>query len=187
VSTAAALGEVSLAKGWTATMLEMPKKIVTVEGGRKVNYYTAHAAERLKKQEESELRFFGGPDAHEVMRKLHDSGLAGTGALAAKLTREYFEYSRGDWLKRGARSIRILAEECAVHAEIAEISSLSAHADRDELLRWCRSCSGTPRKVAVVHGEPESAKAFSETLTRELGWDVVIPSYLETIAIGEPS
>jgi metallo-beta-lactamase family protein len=91
--------------------------------------------------------------------------------------------SRGDWLKRGARSIRIMAEEVAVHAEMAEISGLSAHADRDELLRWCRSCSGTPTRVAVVHGEPESARAFSETLQVELGWNTMIPSYLETLEL----
>jgi metallo-beta-lactamase family protein len=89
--------------------------------------------------------------------------------------------SRGDWLKRGARSIRILAEEVAVHAEIRDISGLSAHADREELLRWCRSCSGTPGKVFVVHGEPESAKAFRDTLQAELGWDAIVPSYLDVL------
>ena len=130
VSTAAALGEVSLAKGWTATMLEMPKKIVTVEGGRKVNYYTAHAAERLKKQEESELRFFGGPDAHEVMRKLYDSGLAGTGALAAKLTREYFEYSRGDWLKQTLT--RLLEYELQLRSDRALLGATDS-VTKDEL------------------------------------------------------
>ena len=83
MDTAAELGEVKLAKGWTATMLEMPKRTVTQADGKKVseaaascapplahrsaqlalfftqcpplapaqvNYYTAHAAERLKKQ-----------------------------------------------------------------------------------------------------------------------------------------
>ena len=59
--TAASLGEVKLSKGWTATMLEMPKKFVVKEGGARVNYYTAHATERLKKQEDTEKLFFGGP------------------------------------------------------------------------------------------------------------------------------
>lgn len=91
--------------------------------------------------------------------------------------------SRGDWLKRGARSIRILAEEVAVHAEIREISGLSAHADRNELLRWCRSCTGIPTKVAIVHGEPESAKGFAELLHTELGWDATVPSYLDVLEL----
>lgn len=91
--------------------------------------------------------------------------------------------SRGDWLKRGAQSIRILGEEVAVRAEIREISGLSAHGDREELLRWCRSCSGTPGKVAVVHGEPDSARAFATTLRDQLGWNTVVPSYLQTIEV----
>jgi metallo-beta-lactamase family protein len=91
--------------------------------------------------------------------------------------------SRGDWLKRGSRSIRLLGEEVQVNAEVAEISGLSAHADRDELLRWCRSCSGTPGKVAVVHGEPESAARFSDTLSKELRWNTVVPTYLQTIHV----
>ena len=40
VVTAAALGEVKLAKGWIATMLEPPCRMVAKHGGGKVNYYT---------------------------------------------------------------------------------------------------------------------------------------------------
>ena len=153
VSTAAALGEVSLAKGWTATMLEMPKKIVTVEDGRKVNYYTAHAAERLKKQEESELRFFGGPDAHEVMRKLYDRGLAGTGALAAKLTREYFEYSRGDWLKQTLT--RLLEYELQLRSDRALLGATDS-VTKDELA--AKEVAGTM---------DEGTKALTQRFVRE--------------------
>ena len=98
VVTAASLGEVKLSKGWTATMLAMPKRFVVKDGSTKVNYYAVHATERLKKQEDDEKNFFGGSAAKPVMRDLYDRGLAGTGALAAKLTREYFEYSRSEWL-----------------------------------------------------------------------------------------
>lgn len=130
VSTAAELGQVSLAKGWTATMLEMPKRTVTAEGGRKVNYYTAHAAERLKKQEEAEKRFFGGPDAKDVMHELWDQGLAGTGALAAKLTREYFEYSRGDWLRQTL--MRLLEYELQLRSELALLGTTDGE-QKDQL------------------------------------------------------
>lgn len=91
--------------------------------------------------------------------------------------------SRGDWLKRGNKTMKLIGDEVSVNAEVCEISGLSAHADRDELLRWCRSCSGTPGRVAVVHGEPDSAKAFSETLRHELGWDAWVPRYLERFAL----
>lgn len=91
--------------------------------------------------------------------------------------------SRGDWLKRGAESIHVLGQEIPVKAEIAEMSGLSAHGDRSELLRWCRSCSGTPKKVAVVHGEPESANHFAEALKQQLGWNAIVPAYLQTLEI----
>jgi len=91
--------------------------------------------------------------------------------------------SRGDWLKRGAQSVRIFGEEVAARAEIREISGLSAHADREELLRWCRSCTGTPGKVAVVHGELDSARGFAATLREQLGWNTFVPSHLQRITL----
>lgn len=91
--------------------------------------------------------------------------------------------SRGDWLKRGNKTMRLIGDEVPVNAEICEVSGLSAHADRDELLRWCRSCSGTPGRVAVVHGEPESARNFSDLLGKELGWNSFVAGYLDTITV----
>ncbi len=91
--------------------------------------------------------------------------------------------SRGDWLKRGNRTMKLIGDEVQVNAEICEISGLSAHADKNELLRWCRSCTGTPGRVAVVHGEPESAKRFSETLSQELAWNTFVPGYLDTVTV----
>ena len=118
ITTAESLGEVKLAKGWTATMLAMPKRAVEREPGKRgTNYYTTHATERLKKQEEAEKLFFGGHAAPPIMRDLYDQGLAGTGALAAKLTREYFEYSRGEWLEKALA--RLLEYELELKCERA--------------------------------------------------------------------
>jgi metallo-beta-lactamase family protein len=91
--------------------------------------------------------------------------------------------SRGDWLKQGNSSLRLFGEEVSVGAEIAEISGLSAHGDRDDLLRWCRSCPGTPTNVGVVHGEPESARSFAATLRSELGWSTFVAAYKESITV----
>jgi metallo-beta-lactamase family protein len=91
--------------------------------------------------------------------------------------------SRGDWLKRGNHNMTLLGDQVAVRAEICEMSGLSAHADRDELLRWCKSCTGTPGKVAIVHGEPPSALSFSDALQKELGWNTVIPRYGDTLTV----
>lgn len=91
--------------------------------------------------------------------------------------------SRGDWMKRGNQTMTVLGEEVAVRAEVREISGLSAHADRSELLRWVRSCSGRPGRVAVVHGEPESAQHFAEALREELTWDAFVPSCGDSVTV----
>jgi len=91
--------------------------------------------------------------------------------------------SRGDWLKRGNRTMTLLGEQISVRAEICEMSGLSAHADRDDLLRWCSSCTGKPGKVAVVHGEPEAALKFSQTLQEQLQWNTFVPAYGDTVTV----
>ena len=91
--------------------------------------------------------------------------------------------SRGDWILNGNRSLTILGDEVPIKAEVEEISGLSAHADANELIRWCKSCTGTPSKVAVVHGEPSSAHTFSQTLREQLGWNAFVPKHGETVTI----
>lgn len=90
---------------------------------------------------------------------------------------------RGAQLLAGQKRIRVFHEEVPVMAEVAEVSGLSAHGDRDELLRWCRECSGTPSRVFVVHGEPDSARNFGVTLERELEWRVQRAGYQEKVAL----
>lgn len=86
---------------------------------------------------------------------------------------------RGAWIKSGATSLKLLGEEVAIHAQISEISGLSAHGDYLELLRWAESCQGTPQAVAVVHGEPESAKVFADKLKSKFNWNTFIPAFGE--------
>lgn len=90
---------------------------------------------------------------------------------------------KGAWLLAGNKTIRIFNEEVPVRAEMREISGLSAHADRDELLRWCRSCTAAPRQIKVVHGEVDAVKAFSETLRRELGWNAEPARFGERVTL----
>ncbi len=90
---------------------------------------------------------------------------------------------RGDWILKGSKTLRLFGDEVPIRAQIEEIDGLSAHADRDELLRWCESCSGTPSQVAVVHGEPDSAKDFAETLKQKYSWDTFTPKYHQEVEV----
>ncbi len=87
---------------------------------------------------------------------------------------------RGAWILSGAPMLTVLGDQIPIRAHIEQISGLSAHGDRDELLRWCSECSGRPGRVAIVHGEPESARAFSQSLEKQFGWNVGIPEYHDT-------
>ena len=130
VRTAAALGQVEIAKGWTATMLKMPKRMDVMADGKKVNYYLNAQLERLEKQKADEKLFFGGADANNVMRELYNEGLAGTGALAAKLNYEYYEYCRTEWLERTVT--RLLQYELQLQSDRA-LLGVTDSVTKDEL------------------------------------------------------
>lgn len=93
------------------------------------------------------------------------------------------EGGRGAWIQSGATSLTLFGEEVPIRAHIETLAELSAHAGRSELLRWCRESSGTPTRVAVVHGEPASASSFRDSLTREVGWSAFTAAYQQEITI----
>ena len=93
------------------------------------------------------------------------------------------EGTRGRRLLDGEQEIKIHGEMVPVHAEIAQLHSMSAHADADELMRWLRGFTRPPKLTCVVHGEPQTAAAFADRIHRELRWPVVVPEYLQTIEL----
>jgi len=84
--------------------------------------------------------------------------------------------TRGRALQDGAKSMRIHGENWPVACRHETIHGLSSHADRNELMRWATSSDAKPRKVFVVHGEPESSEPFAAALRKELGAEVHVPA-----------
>ena len=84
------------------------------------------------------------------------------------------EGTRGRALQQGSRTLRVLGAEVPVRAAVVEMSSLSGHADRSELLRWLGPLAA-PRQVFLTHGEKPSATALAEELSRTRGWNTVVP------------
>ncbi len=89
----------------------------------------------------------------------------------------------GRQIADGAKEVRILGEKRAVRASVVRIHGFSAHADKIELLGWLKGLESPPRKVFVVHGESESAKAFGEYVKKETGWKVSVPEYLDEVVL----
>ncbi len=77
--------------------------------------------------------------------------------------------TRGRALLDGASTVSIHGRRVAVRAQIAQIGGLSAHADADELERWCRGLPGAPARTFLNHGEDPARKALAADLV-ELGW-----------------
>jgi metallo-beta-lactamase family protein len=69
----------------------------------------------------------------------------------------------------GEPSIRIHGRDYAVRAAVHTVGGLSAHGDRDDLLRWLSGFRARPR-IFLVHGEPDTAAAFRDTLANDHGY-----------------
>jgi len=92
------------------------------------------------------------------------------------------EGSRGRQLQEGAKTIRIFGQDVPVKAKVFTINGLSAHADRDELLRWLSGFKNPPKETFTVHGEAASANALKDTLVAR-GWNATVPHYLENFEL----
>ncbi len=83
----------------------------------------------------------------------------------------------GRLILNGVSPVRILGQSLPVRAQVAQIPGFSAHADRNELLRWLGDTGGRrPRRIFVTHGEPEVAAHFAQTL-RDRHLEAAVPRY----------
>lgn len=91
--------------------------------------------------------------------------------------------TRGAAIVAGAQSVKMYGRYVPIRASVYNLSMLSAHADRDELLRWARSFQKPPRTAFVVHGEPEGADALRLALSERLGWNCHVAEHGEEITL----
>jgi metallo-beta-lactamase family protein len=91
--------------------------------------------------------------------------------------------TRGRALQEGAERIRIFGADTTVRARVVEITALSAHADRDETLRWLGGFARAPRVTYLVHGEPEATSALARAIEQRYGWRVEVPADGQTVEL----
>jgi metallo-beta-lactamase family protein len=91
--------------------------------------------------------------------------------------------TRGRSLVDGASRVKIHGGWVPVRAEIARLDAFSAHADREELIRWVTSGADLPSRIALVHGEADGRRALAEVLKDRLGIEVVVPRHGSTLAV----
>ena len=72
-----------------------------------------------------------------------------------------------------------------MRCQVRSISGFSAHADESELLDWLRGFTRgdrLPKKVFVVHADPDAAKAIVPRI-KELGLEPHAPVRRETVVL----
>ncbi|MBC5826097.1 MAG: MBL fold metallo-hydrolase, partial [Candidatus Eremiobacteraeota bacterium] len=88
----------------------------------------------------------------------------------------------GAALTHGARSVLIFGRAVDVRAQTANVDGFSAHADRDELLRWFGGFENKPR-VFMVHANPKAASSLAATVNQRYGMEASAARQGETVEI----
>jgi len=123
------------------------------------------------------LWMHGGDTASRFQNVLLFVGYQGKGTLGAHL-------------QEGATTVRLDGQVRTVRCQVRSISGFSAHADESELLDWLGHFAagkrpgdpGYPRRVFLVHGDPEGQLAL-EPKVRELGFATHVPHWHERVSL----
>ncbi len=75
----------------------------------------------------------------------------------------------------GEKRVEIAEQEYRVMLRVHYIPGLSAHADADGLFSFVNSAEILPKKIFVVHGEPENAGALQQRIIKKLRIDTIVP------------
>ena len=91
--------------------------------------------------------------------------------------------TRGAAMVNGAEFIRIHGQDIPVRAEVANLESLSAHADYVDILNWLKGFERPPKTTFLTHGEPKACDELRQKLEHGLGWNCYVPDYRETVRL----
>ncbi|MBS3808757.1 MAG: MBL fold metallo-hydrolase [Desulfobacterales bacterium] len=131
------------------------------EGGRILHHlrYKIH-------NEKNTILIVGYMAAHTLGRRLLEKGL------------EYEENGR----KGEPPMMRFMNKEYPLKARLKSLEGFSAHADRNEMLRFLRESNLRVKQIALVHGEEDQMDSFAQTLKAE-GYKVLVPRAGESLRI----
>ena len=76
--------------------------------------------------------------------------------------------------------LKIFNKAYPLKAQIVKMGGFSAHADKNELLRFIKKSNLRIKKIAVVHGEIDQSLAFAQHLRND-GFEAIVPREGETI------
>ena len=85
------------------------------------------------------------------------------------------QHTLGRRLVERRRRVRIFGIERDLNARVEVINSFSAHADRDELIRYVEECGKQLKGIFIVHGDEDQSLALAEHLKQKGFEGVVVP------------
>jgi len=96
----------------------------------------------------------------------------------------------GAHLQAGAKTVKLDGQVRQVRCRVRSISGFSAHADESELLDWLAKFKdghapgepGYPRRVFLVHGDPEAQIAIRRKVAA-LGFEVHVPRWRDHVSL----
>jgi metallo-beta-lactamase family protein len=91
--------------------------------------------------------------------------------------------TRGRSLVDGAPEVKIHGRWVPVRAHIKQLDSMSAHADRGEIVRWLGTMPARPRMLCLVHGESVPMAALKQLIQQKLGWEAQMPDHRQKIEV----
>jgi metallo-beta-lactamase family protein len=119
----------------------------------------------------------GGRMLHHLRRRLPDE------RTTVLMTSFQPQGTRGRQLLEKASVVNIHGEDVRVRAQVEVIEGLSAHGDREDILRWLSMMKRAPKRVYVIHGEPTPARMLAEAITSRFGWSAEVAHYGQRVAL----
>jgi len=87
--------------------------------------------------------------------------------------------TRGAAMLAGAQAIKIHGAYVPVNAEVKNLTMLSAHADKVEILNWLKNFEKPPRMTFITHGEPVASDALRLAIEEQFNWATRVPEHRE--------
>jgi metallo-beta-lactamase family protein len=125
---------------------------------------------------------------HHLRYKIHDErnailivGFMAENTLGRRILEKGEEYEASG--RTGAPPIvRLLNKEYPLKARVVKLGGLSAHGDRNEMLKFVKQSNLRIKRIALVHGEEGPIQSFAGLLSGQ-GFDVVVPKSGESLRL----
>ena len=125
---------------------------------------------------------------HHLRYKIHNEkntilivGYMAENTLGRRILEEGRRHEEGG--RRGeAPILRFFNKEYPLRARVEKIGGFSAHADKNEMLRFLKESNLQVKRIALVHGEEDQSLAFSDFLGSH-GFTAFVPRRGQTISV----